>query len=80
MKLKLLGSNVDNASANNIGEATLVRVHCTAAATLTLRLAGGGAIVGSVYIGANETVLIEKNPTEEITCATSKSTKVAYNA
>jgi hypothetical protein len=80
MKLKLLGQNVDNASANNIGEATLVRVHCTAAATLTLRLASGGAIVGSVYIGANETVLIEKNPTEEITCATSKSTKVAYNS
>ena len=80
MKLKLLGQNVDNASGNNINEATLVRVHCTSAATLTLRLASGGAVVGSVYIGANETVLIEKNPTEEITCATSKSTKVAYNS
>lgn len=80
MKLKLLGSNVDNASANNIDEATLVRVHCTAAATLTLRTASGAAVIGSVYIGANETVLIEKNPTDEITCATSKSTKVAYNS
>jgi len=80
MKLKLLGQSVDNASNNNIGEATLVRVHCTAAATLTLRLAGAGAIVGSVYIGQGETVLIEKNPTEEISCATSKSTKVAYNS
>jgi hypothetical protein len=80
MKLKLLGANIDNASANNIGEATLVRVHCTAAATATLRLAGGGAVVGSVFIGANESVIIQKEPTEELTCATSKTTKVAYSS
>ena len=80
MKLKLLGSNIDNASANNINEATVVRVHCTSAATLTLRTAGGSTVIGSVYIGANESVIIEKNPTDEITCATSKSTKIAYNA
>ena len=29
MKLELKGSNIDNASNNNIGKATLVRVHCT---------------------------------------------------
>lgn len=80
MKLKLLGTTIANASADNINEATLVRVHCTSAATLTLRTAGGASVLGSVYIGANESVLIEKNPTEEITCATSQSTKVAYNS
>jgi len=80
MKLKLLGQSIDNASANNIGGATLVRIHCTSAATATLRLAGGGSIVGSVYIGQGETVIIQKEPTEELTCATSKSTKVAYSS
>ncbi len=80
MKLKLLGSSIANASGNNIGNATLVRVHATSAATLTLRLVSGGDIVGTVFIGAGETVLIEKNPTEEITCATSHSTAVAFNA
>ena len=80
MKLKLLGTSIDNASGNNINEATLVRVHCTSAATLTLRTAGGVAVVGSVYVGANESVIIQKEPTEEITCATSKSTKVAYSS
>ena len=80
MKLKLLGTSVADASANNISEATLVRVRCTSAATLTLRTAGGGSVVGSVYIGANETVILQKEPTEEITCATSFTTKVAYSS
>ena len=80
MKLKLLGSSVANASGNNISNATLVRVHATSAATLTLKLASAGDTVGTVYIGAGETVFIEKNPTEEITCATSHSTPVAFNA
>lgn len=80
MKLKLLGTSISNASANNIGEATLVRVHATAPVTLTLRTAGGVAVVGSVYLGQNETALIQKEPTEEITCGTSHSTKVAYSS
>ena len=80
MKLKLLGTSISNASGDNINEATLVRVHATAPVTLTLRTAGGVSVVGSVYIGQNETVLIQKEPTEEITCATSHSTKVAYSS
>ena len=50
MKLELKGSNIDNASNNNIGKATLVRVHCTSAATLTIKEASAGATVGTVYI------------------------------
>ena len=80
MKLKLLGSSIANASGNNIGTATLVRVHATSAATLTLKLASAGDTVGTVYVGAGETVFIEKNPTEEITCATSHSTAVAFSS
>ena len=80
MKLKLVGSSVADANRNNIGEATLVRVHATSAATLTLRLASAGSVVGTVFIAAGETVFIEKNPTEEITCATSHSTAVAFRS
>lgn len=80
MKLELKGSNIDNASGNNIGNATLVRVHCTSAATLTLREASAGDVVGTVFIPAGGTEYIIKKANQEITCATSKSTAIAYNS
>ena len=78
MKIKILGSNIDNASNNNIGSATLVRVHCTSAATLTLKTASAAATIGTMHIPAGGTEFIVKDPTDEITCATSKSTAIAY--
>ena len=53
MKLELKGSNIDNASNNNIGKATLVRVHCTSKVFATLTIKEGirmNATVGTVYI------------------------------
>lgn len=69
------GSNVDNPSANTIGNANFVRVHATSNTTLTVT-DGDGATLGSVYIASGDTVIIEKAPKDKITCLTSKASAV----
>lgn len=69
------GSNVDNPSANTIGNACFVRVHATSNTTLTVT-DGDSVTLGSVYIASGDTVIIEKAPKDKITCATSKASAV----
>jgi hypothetical protein len=69
------GANVDNPSANTIGNAVFVRIHATSNTTCTVVDGDDGAI-GSVYIASGDTVIIEKHPKDKITCATSKASAV----
>jgi len=69
------GSNVDNPSANTIGNACFVRVHATSNTTLTVT-DGDSVTLGSVYIASGDTLIIEKAPKDKITCATSKASAV----
>ena len=78
-RIKILGNAVENPSASNINEATMVSITTSAAVTLTLKTAGGTTTKGTLRIAQGATVLLEKDPTDEITCATSFATKIAYN-
>ena len=69
------GSNVDNPSANTIGNACFVRVHATSNTTLTVT-DGDSVTLGSVYIASGDTLIIEKAPKDKIPCATSKASAV----
>jgi len=71
------GSNVDNPSANTIGNANFVRVHATANTTLTVTDGQDSPVtLGTVYIASGDTVIIEKAPKDKITCANSKASAV----
>ena len=71
------GNNIDNPSANTIGNANFVRVHATSATTLTVTDGQDVAVtLGTVYIASGDTVIIEKAPKDKITCSNSKVSAV----
>ena len=78
-RIKIPGNAVENPSANNINEATMVSITTSAAVTLTLKTAGAATTKGTLRIAQGATVLLEKDPTDEITCGTCFATKIAYN-
>jgi hypothetical protein len=69
------GSVVDNPSGNNISRAQFVRVTATADVTGTVLDADDNTL-GQFYLENGDTVIIEKNPGDKITCATSKASAV----
>ena len=69
------GSVIDNPSANNIGRANFVRMTATADVTGTVLDADDNTL-GQFYMENDNTVIIEKNPGDKITCATSKASAV----
>ena len=75
---KILGSFVNDPSANNIGLATTVRIVATGGTvTGTVNLADDTKI-GEFYLhAAGDKIVITKNPTEKITSATSHAHAVS---
>ncbi len=69
------GAIVTNPSANNIGRANFVRITATADVTGTVVDSDDGAL-GSFYLEDGNTVIIEKNPGDKISCGTSKASAV----
>ena len=69
------GSVVDNPSGNNISRAQFVRVTATADVTDSVLDADDNTL-GQFYLENGDTVIIEKNPGDKITCATSKASAV----
>ena len=69
------GAIVTNPSANNIGRANFVRITATADVTGTVVDSDDGAL-GSFYLENGDTVIIEKNPGDKISCGTSKASAV----
>jgi phage-related protein len=75
---KILGSFVNDPSANNIGSATTVRVVATGGTvTGTVNLADDTKI-GEFYLhAAGDEITISKDPTDKITSATSHAHAVS---
>jgi len=69
------GAVVSNPSDNNIGRANFVRITATSDVTGTI-VDSADAALGSFYLENGDTVIIEKNPGDKITCATSKASAV----
>ena len=69
------GAVVTNPSANNIGRAVFVRVTATADTTGTVVDKDDGAI-GTFYLENGDTVIIEKDPGDKLTCPDSKASAV----
>jgi len=69
------GSIVANPSADNISRANFVRITATADVTGTVLDADDNTL-GQFYLENGDTVIIEKNPGDKITCATSNASAV----
>ena len=69
------GDVVTNASGNNIGRANFVRVTATADTTGTV-LDSDDTQLGQFYLENGDTVILEKNPGDKVTCPTSKASAV----
>ena len=70
------GDVVTNASDNDFGRAHFVRITATADTTGTLEQSDGSTGLGQFYLENGDTVIIEKDPAEKITCPTSKASAV----
>ena len=76
MKLKLLGSEAaagtSSTNGSNVGLATLVRVHNSGTAERLVSLeteAASPVLIGTFTISGNSTVLLDKEPTDEVFAA-----------
>ena len=69
------GAVVSNPSANNIGRANFVRITALGDVTGTV-VDSADAALGSFYLENGDTVIIEKNPGDKISCGTSKASAV----
>jgi len=78
-RIKILSSAVENPNANNISNATMVSLTATSGGAVTHKNAAGNVTYGTLYVPANATVLIEKEPTDTLTHAAAWATKIAYN-
>ena len=70
------GNIVTNPSDNDFDRAVFVRITATADVTGILELANGSTKIGEFYLEDGDTVIIEKHPSEKITCGTSKAAAV----
>ena len=72
---KVKGDFVSNPSDNDFGRAHFVRITATSDVTGTI-VDSADAALGSFYLENGDTVIIEKNPGDKITCGTSKASAV----
>ena len=70
------GDVVTNPSDNDFGRAHFVRITATSDTTGTLEESNGSTGIGQFYLENGDTVIIEKNPGDKITCGTSKASAV----
>lgn len=77
MIIKVKGNAVSVTTANTVSDATLVRIHAPAAATVTV----AGSTVGTFNMSANSVEIVEKLATDTIASNTAVScTPVSYKA
>jgi hypothetical protein len=79
--IKLLGSEINLASASNVGFAKVVRVlNNKASVQLITRASSVGEVLGTVTLAAGEVAYIEKAPSDTLLgVATSLAVGVAYS-
>jgi hypothetical protein len=77
MIIRVKGSAVAVTAANTVADATLVRIHATNAATITVANAGG--TIGTFNMSQYQTEFLEKTDTDTIAATAAVScTPVAY--
>jgi len=69
------GDVVTNASADNFSRANFVRITATSDTTGTVDDSDDNQL-GQFYLENGDTIIIEKNPGDKITCPTSKGSAV----
>lgn len=78
MFIRIKGAEVSIASANNVAEATTVRVINTgSAAVLNLAYANGVVYANTTVLGS-EAVVVSKGPTDTVVGANMKAAPVEY--
>jgi NAD kinase len=78
MILKPTANLIAVTSANACANSTLVRIHTSAATVVTINTSTGN-YVGSFSMPADTVEIVEKSPTDTITCSASANcTPVAY--
>jgi hypothetical protein len=77
MILKLKRAAVNVTTANTVASATLVRIHATSAATITV----AGNAAGTFDMAINTVEIVEKSPADTIAASASVScTPVSYRS
>lgn len=77
MIIKVKGNAIAVSTANTVSDSTLVRIHATNAATITI----AGETNGSFNMTANAVEIVEKLPTDTIAATAAVScTPISYKA
>lgn len=76
--LKLKGAQVSIASANNVGNANLVRIVNTGAAAVMNVAYANGTVYANCTVSNTQAVIIEKDPTDTVTGANMLAVQIAY--
>lgn len=78
--VKLLGSEVALSTASTVGSASVVRLFNNTAGAVVVTRANGGGTIGTVTLGINEIIYLQKLPTETLAAASAiRAVAVAFN-
>lgn len=79
-KVKLLGTEISLTTANNVNNATLVRLVNTNASAVLVTLQDGGTTMGTVTLAPNQAIFLIKQPAWTLSAPTAlRAVSVAYN-
>lgn len=76
--LRLKGAQVSIASANNVGNANLIRVINTGAAAVMNVAYANGTVYANCTVSNTQAIVIEKDPTDTVTGANMLAVQIAY--
>lgn len=76
--LRLKGAQVSIASANNVGNANLIRVINTGAAAVMNVAYANGTVYANCTVSNTQAIVIEKDPTDTVAGANMLAVQIAY--
>jgi len=83
MLIKLLAPQTDLTTANNVSNATVVRLFNSYTSPLVVtRTDSSDSAIGSITVNTKESIILEKDPTDKLSAASNeafiKVVKIAY--
>jgi hypothetical protein len=83
MLIKLLAAQTDLTTANNVSNATVVRLfNSHTSAIIITRTDSSDSAIGSITVNTKESIILEKDPTDKLSAASNeafiKVVKIAY--
>lgn len=76
--LRLKGAQISIASANNVGNANLIRVINTGAAAVMNVAYANGTVYANCTVSNTQAIVIEKDPTDTVAGANMLAVQIAY--